>query len=55
MLEVRAPSLTSGRVSKTGCVGPTFLGEAHHSLWELLHQAQEVKEVQGLLHKGVHL
>ena len=54
MLEVRAPSLTSSKVSKMGCAGPAFLGEARHSLWELLRQAQEVKEVQGPLQDGVH-
>lgn len=54
MLEVRAPFLTSGKVSKMGCAGPAFLGEAHHSLRELLHQAQEVKEIEGHLQDGVH-
>lgn len=54
MLEVRTPSLTSSKVSKRGCVGPAFPGEAHHSLRELLHQAQEVREVPGLLQEGLH-
>lgn len=54
MLEVRAPFLTSGKVSKMDCAGPAFLREAHHSLRELLHQAQEVKEIEGHLQDGVH-